>query len=79
MLELYNLNYSEDIAIFSNLTYNLTATFRKKALYYKATRILRTIYKIGMSRKASGAYIIKDASVDIYSLIDKLIIDGLIE
>ena len=37
-LELYNLDNSEDIATYSNSTHNLAQTFKKKALYRKATR-----------------------------------------
>ena len=72
MLELYNLDYSEDIVYYSNLTYNLVATFRKVALNCEASRILRKMFEIGISRKASSSYSIKDASIDIYNRGEKL-------
>ena len=40
MLELYNLDYSEDIAYYGNSTYTIVETFRKQALNRKAGRVL---------------------------------------
>lgn len=72
MLKLYNLDYSKDIVRFGNSTYNLAATFRKVALYYKAAKQVRKIYKTGISRKASATYTVKNTIVDVFNLADKL-------
>ena len=72
MLELYNLDYSEDIVHYSNSTHNLVATFRKVALNRKASRILRKMFETGIGYKASSSYSVKDASIDIYSRGEKL-------
>ena len=72
MLELHNLDYSKDIVYYSNSTYNLVVTFRKVALNRKASRILRKMFEIGIGRKASSSYSVKDASIDIYSRGEKL-------
>ena len=81
MLELYNLNYSEDIAQFSNLTHDIVATFRKITLNREPSRIVRRMFKGGIGRegKTSTSYSKKDASVDIFSLADKLIYNSLVK
>lgn len=76
-LELHNLDYSEDIAQFSNSTHDLTATFRKVALNGEAARLLRKMFETGIGRHASATHTVKDASVDVFSLADKIIRDGL--
>ena len=72
MLELYNLDYSEDIAYYGNSTYTIVETFRKQALNREAGRILRKMFETSISYKASNLYIVKDASLDVYSRAEKL-------
>ena len=72
MLELYNLDYSKDIAYYSNSTHNLVTTFRKVTLNREASRLLRKAFEASISRKGSSSYSVKDTSLDIYSRSKKL-------
>ena len=72
MLELYNLDYSEDIAYYGNSIHTIVETFRKQALNRKAGRILRKMFEIGISREASNLHTVKDASLNVYSRAEKI-------
>ena len=73
-LELYNLNYSEDIAQFANSTHNLAATCRKVALNRETTRIYRKMFEA--SSKVSTKHTQKNSKVDIFSLAYKILKQG---
>ena len=77
MLELYNLNYSKDIARYANSTYDLAATFKKVALNREASSYIRTILEARLSRATSASYTAKDYFINKFSLIDKLIYNNL--
>ena len=68
-----------DIAYFGNSIYDLAATFRKVVLNREATNIIRHIFEASIGRKGSGTYTIKDTSVNVFSLVDKLILSSLIK
>ena len=76
-LELYNLDYLEDISQFGNSTYDIAATFRNKALNREALKVYRRMFKVGISYQRTTYRIAKNDYVNVFSLVDKLIVDGL--
>ena len=66
-----------DIAYFGNSIYDLATTFYKVVLNREATNIVRYMFEASIGRKGSSTYTIKDASVDIFSLVYKLMLSGL--
>jgi hypothetical protein len=78
MLELHNLDYSEDIKINANSTYNIRATFKKVALNRKARNVVRSILKSSIDINIITSYSAKDLTIDVISLSNKIFSDGLV-
>lgn len=74
--ELYNLDYTLDYNSKGNSTYNLVAIFRKVALNRKQNKVTRKIQESDIGRKGSNRYTNKDATLDVFSLADKLYKDS---
>jgi hypothetical protein len=78
MLELHNLDYSEDIKINANSTYNIRAIFIKVALNREARNVARSIIESSMDVNITTSHSAKDSTVDIISLSNKIFSDGLV-
>ena len=77
LLELHNLDYSEDLVRNTNSTHQLAPMEKNKALCREAARVIRTAFETGISQEGSSSHSAKDSSVDVFSRADKLVLDGL--
>ena len=77
LLEMHNLDYSEDLVRNANSTHQLAAMEKNKALCREAARVARLVFETGMSQKGSTSHSAKDSSLDVFSRADKLVSDGL--
>ena len=76
-LELYNYDYSEDIAYSTNSTYTLKQTFEKVSSNRVASKVVRKIQETTIGYKGTNTYSYKDTTDNIFTLGDKLFTDGL--
>ena len=77
-LELYNYNYSKDIAYSTNSTYDLTQTFQKISSNRAASKVVRKMQETAIGYKGSNTYSQKDSLLDVFTLGNKLFTEGLI-